>query len=312
MENNKNLKKTYYEISEELNTIKISEIQSEQEIINLIIKINMNQAIKTINENSIEEEQILQIFRSNEDTLSKLLLIDEELFEIKFKLYIFLIDLFNQLCKIYSKNNSKRKLVEPIIEALIESKTFLKIKLQLTQEKINILNNHIGQARYKFSHLSYFEIGKKDINYVFEYYQSRCEKIVHGFELSKDSSFLSYMNSDKRLEKNIFINNFTFLLLQMHYKIKYFNPKLKFDDNPYYKKIIDFFYETTNLKDLDNFQEKNFEKLLLQEFIKTSEYLEANGIGITNEKIELLQLNTDEYKQLIDIISSKINVDNAG
>lgn len=312
MENNKNLRKLYYDIYEDINSIKICKIESEQEIISLIIKINMNQSIETINENNINDEVILQIFRSNEDTLNKLLLIDEELFEIKFKLYIHLIDLFNQLCKIYSKSESKRTLVEPIIEALIESKTFLKIKLQLNQEKINILNNHIGQARYKFSHLSYFDIGKKDINYVFEYYQSKCEKIVHGFELSKDSSFLTYIKKDKELEKNIFINNLSFLLLQMHYKIKYFDPKLKFDDNPYYKKIIDFFYETTKLKDINNFEKKSFEKLLLQEFIKTSEYLEAKGIGITDEKIQLLQLNTDEYKQLIDIISSKINVDNAG
>ncbi|TLP39461.1 hypothetical protein [Arcobacter arenosus] len=312
MEKKKSLKKSYYEIYENITSIKINEIESEHEIISLIMKINMNQSLGTLNENTINAELISQIFRSNEDSLSKLLLIDQELFEIKFKLYIYLIDLFNQLCKIYSKNDSKRKLVEPIIEALIESKTFLKIKLQLNEEKINIINNHIGQARYKFSHLSYFEIEGKDIDYVFEYYQSKCEKIVHGFELSKDSSFLSYLKNDKEIEKNIFINNLSFLLLKMHYEIKYFHPKLKFWDNPYYKKIVDFFYESTNLENIDKSLEKNFEKLLVEEFIKTSFYLEAKGISVIDEKIQLLQLNTDEYKQLIDIITSKINVDNAG
>ncbi len=312
MGNNKNLKKSYLDNYYMLNNIDINKIDSEEDIIKLILNINKNKIFKDIDKNNFTEEIINTIFRFNEDTLSNLFLIDKELFEIKFKLYIYLIDLLNQLCKIYSKSDSKRKLVEPIIETLIESKTFLKIKLKLDEEKINILNNHIGQARYKFSHISYFKIGTKDINYVFEYYQSRCENIVHGFELSKDSLFLSYIKKNKKVEKNIFINNLSFLLLKMHYKIQYFHPKFKFDENQYYKKIIEFFYETTKLKVTNNSKKVNFKNLLLEEFIKTSKYLEAKGIAITNEKIQLLQLNTDEYKQLIDIITSKINVDNAG
>lgn len=290
MENMKNLKKLYLETYEDIKKLNIYNIDSEEEIINIILQINKSQSLKDIDINNFNEELISKIFRLSEDNLSNLFLIDKELYEIKFKLYIYLIDLVNQLCNIYSKNPLKRALVEPIVEALIESKTFLKIRLPLDEDKMNILNTHIGLARYKFGHISYVKIKEKDIDYIFEFYLLKCEKIAHGFELSKESGFLALKKYDEDIERNIFLNNLTFLLLKMHYKIEYFNPNLEFTDNPYYKNIISFYSEITNSNLNENKKEKSFKELLLNQFISTSNYLKTQKIIYLMKKFNYCNL----------------------
>ncbi len=50
---------------------------------------------------------------------------------------------------------------------------------------------------------------------------------------------------------------------------------------------------------------KEFENILIEEFKNSSNFLLKNlNINMFDEKVKLLKLNTDEYKQLIDIITA--------
>lgn len=303
MHNEQNLKRLYSNILNEFKEINIDSVTTEEELLKIIYKAKINNDINLIEENNFSLTQLSELFRFYEDSLDKFYLSNEELFEIKFNIYLLLIDLFKQLCKIYSTKHIKRDLIEPILEILIESKNILKLRLPLSKEKIALLNNQIGENRYKFTHIPYIDTKSKEIDYALQVYLLNLERIIHGFELSKAANFRKLIKTSKETEEYIFINNISFLILKMFQKIDLFYIGVEFTTNKYFTEIENLYNEFTFNKLEEANKNKEFKNSVLNNFISTSKYLEEQGIAVIDEKLQLLKLNTDEYKQLIDIIS---------
>lgn len=300
MENNNNLKKLYNTIYQDFKNISIEDIKSDEELTKIISSLYIEESFNIFENNNLNFEQLSNLFRYYEDILSSLYLIDEELYEIKFKLYIILLDLFRQLCKIYSTNIKKREFIEPILEILIESQNILKFRLPLTNERINTINNHIGENRYKFSHLSYSKA--RDLNNIYEIHILNAERIIHGYDLSLSTNFSKDLIVNKKIEENIFKNNLSFQFLKMLCKIRYFHPNEDYKKNKHFENALEIYSMNSDFIEESSESSVNFEKALFVDFTNSAAYLKEKNINIIEEKLALLMVNTDEYKELIDNI----------
>lgn len=304
MKNNLNFDKTYNKAKKEflkLNSLDSFDYKNISDIINML---SFDSNIFIYSKNNFDFEEISKLLRFYEDMLTNSFFTHKLNFNIQFKSYILLIELFNKLCKLFSKDKEKRCLIEQIFQLLKESKNIVKMFTPLEKKDIKILNNYIGQQLYHYSHIQYISTKNKDLDYIFQEYYLNIEKILHGFELSVETNFADCKKTNQINEKMIFINNLSFLLLKMIHKLNYYHPSIDYFDNKYFRNILYFFKKLSlSHKEAVSIDINTFEKLLLNEFKSSSDFLlKELAIDMYNEKINLLRLNTDEYKQLIDII----------
>eukprot|EP01156_Anaeramoeba_ignava_P011817 Anaeramoba_ignava/a485387_2.p1 GENE.a485387_2~~a485387_2.p1 ORF type:complete len:103 (+),score=4.67 a485387_2:70-378(+) len=82
----------------------------------------------------------------------------------------------------------------------------------------------------------------------------------------------------------------------------FYFPNIDINKNSNYQKIFQYIVELSFFN--VNIDIKEFKNFLLDEFIVSSKKLIKNNKKYYyDEKISILTLNTDEYKELIDIIS---------
>lgn len=274
---------------------------NEEVLQNLIINLYLDKNFNIIEGNNYDIDSLANLLRYYETLMKGSFKNDEKLFLIEFDLYLHLIKLFTFLCKQLRMDKEKRVLVQPILQTLKESKNMLKLYIPFEENQLCIINNLIGEHLYKFSHTDYLDIQQKGLDYTFEYYLHSCEKIINGYELSLSTNFGNNNLKNKDIELTKVKNNLSFLLLCMIYKINFYFPNIDIYENLNFEKIysyitqLSFFDDTINKKDIKEF--------LLKEFIKSSEILTINKKEYYyQEKLSLLSLDTDEYKEFIDII----------
>ncbi len=306
MKNNIELEKLYIITSEIFTKIRSDKNKSEESLIKVILILNFNKKFDIFSRNNYNFNNISKLFRFYEEELKNSFKNDKERFFTLFKIYLLLIKIFTTLCKIFSVDKYKRELIAPIFQILKESKNLLKFFIPFKEKELNILNNLIGEQLYYFTHILYVHTKNKTLDYIFEEYFLYCESMQHGFELSKTSNFGDKPKKNYETEKMIFINHLSFLLLKMIYKLAYYKNKPEYFNNGYFLNIKEFFINESILNKNSTINtKKEFEKALIQEFKNSANFLKnKKNYDMRAEKIRLLELNTDEYKQLIDIISS--------
>ena len=306
MKNNDYLMKLYNLSKNSIDSLISNKNFTEEEILIIIKSLSLGGNFLIFEKNNYNMDQISKLFKFYEEELKSSFIDDKTAFEMKFKCYLLLIELFTGLCTLFSYKKEKRVLINEIFQILKESNNMLKLFIPFDKKDIKILNNLIGQQLYYYTHIQYIKTKDKEINYILQEYLLNLERILHGYELSFDSEFGEDNHTKQEAEEMIFINNSSFLLLKMIHKLDFYMPNTKYVENPYFIKIINFFKEISKLNINSHITTLEvFEESLLEEFSNSAKYLEKNkSYYMFDEKIKLLQLNTDEYKQLIDIILS--------
>ncbi len=269
----------------------------------LIHHLTLNKQFNIYENNQFNIEEISRIFRFYEELLKESFNSDKSRFELEFKCYLLVIKIFTELCSIFTKDYKKRENIENFFQTLKESKNMLKLFLPLDMKHLNILNNLIGEQLYYFSHVNYHDISLYPLEYSFEKYHLNLEKIFHGFDLSKSSRFGNNEFTEINTEYAVLTNNASFLVLTLIHKIYFKN--LSFDmSKSKFKSIINLYFENLNHNTLLKKHDiKSFESTLLEDFFTSGIFLKKKrNFNIFQDKLDLLRLNTDEYKQLIDII----------
>lgn len=306
MKKNKELKQLYLSSYDAVNRMIDSKKFEEREILKIISDLNLEKEFKFLQNNNYDLNSVSELFRLKEEELKESFEKDQERFHILFKMYLLEIELFTILCELFSFDKEKRNLIDPIFQVLKESKTLLKFFIPFDKKEIHILNNIIGEQLYNFIHVQYTDPKDKELDYIFEKYLLNCEKMLHGLELSISSNFGGNPYKKREIEEIIFLNNLSFLLLKMSSKLKFYRPNEEYLNNSYFLKIIDFvnkidFLDKKSLIDI----KKDYGKTMLRLFLESSSFLKKEkDYNLIDEKIKLLELNTDEYKELIDIITS--------
>lgn len=303
MKSSKNLTTLYEHSKANLKTILNSPIIDDIKLLELIDKLTFDNSfsIKKIDDYNLDE--IAKVFRFYEELLKKSFNEDKEKFELEFKLYTLLIKVFTELCNTFINDKNKIPNIDNFFQILKESKNMLKLTIPLDVKHINILNNLIGEQLYYFSHIHYHDINAYPLDYTFEKYFLNLEKMFHGYDLSLSSDFGHKEFTNKDIELAILKNNASFLILTLIHKIYKYKS---FDDleNNKFKNIIKFYTDNFSTeKDTKKDTIKNLESLLLRDFIDSNKYIKKiTNHNLLTEKLILLELDTDEYKQLIDII----------
>jgi len=306
MENNICIENLYLTINKQFEDLIVANKQTESNLLDIIKSLNFSTTLTIFQENNYNFDEISNLFRFYEDELKSSFSEDKTAFESKFKCYILLIKTFTQLCIYFATNKEKRVYINRVLQILKESKNMLKFFIPLKEKEITVINNLIGEQLYYFSHIQYIHTKDKELDYLFEEYYLNLEKQLHGYELSLSTNFGDKELTNKNIEYMVFINNSSFLLLKMIYKLDYYNPKINFFDNDKFKKIL-FLFHKISLSNKNTISQTilEFEKVLIKEFHNSASYLKKyKNHDMIEEKVELLRLNTDEYKQLIDIILS--------
>ena len=306
MKTNEDLELLYFSSFKAISSLLNSDNYTEEDIIKIISILSYNQENSFFEENNYDLDSVSNIFRFYEDELKDSFEKDKSRFTILFDNYLLIIELFTILCDLLSYDKERRHLINPIFQILKESKNLVKLFVPLEPRELKILNNIIGEQLYYFSHIQYIGTKDKSIDYIFEQYLLECEKMFHGFELSALSNFGGNPYKSEKVEKMIFINNLAFLLLKMIHKLNFYRTESDIFDNRYFYKIIEFFIAVCISKnDKDITDEKLFHKLLFEQFNISANYLKnEKNYDIISKKLRILSLNTDEYKELIDIIMS--------
>lgn len=304
MENNFMYENVYTKAKKDIFNLKASNSLNYENISKIINLLSFDSNITIYLRNNFNLKEISKLLRFYEDILTNSFSENKSLFKIQFKSYVLIIELFIELCNLFSKDKEKRVLLDSIFQLLKESKNMVKMFIPLENSDIKVLNNYIGRQLYHYSHMQYISTKDKKLDYIFQEYYLNMEKILHGFELSVETNFADCKKTKEIDEKMIFINNLSFLLLKMIHKLEYYNPSIEYFDNSYFQNILYFFrklsikHQKTPILGI-----KEFENILIEEFKNSSNFLQENlNINMFDEKVKLLKLNTDEYKQLIDII----------
>lgn len=304
MKNNIDTQKLYNQLEIEASSLIYSNKVTEASLLKIINSLMLNQTFEIIHKNNYNLEHISNLFRFYEHELKSSFLEDKKEFNIKFKCYILLVRIFTELCSLFSTCIKKRSYINNFMQLLKESNNMLKFSVPLEKNEILILNNLIGEQLYLFSHIQYINTKNKQVKYIFEEYYLNLENIIHGYDLSLSTKFANSPYIDEQAEYMIFLNNATFLLLKMIFKLKYHLPNTKHFEHKEFLQIIELFHKISII-DKDKILPTvcTFQKLLLDNFLRSSEYLDiSKGYNLIDKKIGLLKLNTDEYKHLIDII----------
>jgi len=304
MKNNIEIEKTYYKAKEHLNDFISDDIRLEEDLLKIINILKLNSKFEILQENNYNYNEISNLFRFYEDELKSSFSKEKVLFQKIFQCYILLIEVYTELCILFSTNKIRKQHIDTILQLLKETKNMLKFFIPLEEKYINIINDMIGQQLYYLSHIQYISIKDKDLDYIFDEYHMNLEKQLHGFELSLSTNFANNKVTNRNIEYAIFMNNSSFLLLKMIHKLRYYKPDINIFENNKFKNILILFCEISLLhKNLIPKNIKEFEYALIKEFSYCANYLrEHKNHDMYEEKTKLLHLNTDEYKQLIDII----------
>lgn len=276
-----------------------------EDISSILYSLDLNEKNNTVPRNNLEVEELSNLLKLYMDELTKCFKDDEKRFHLLFNCYILLIETYTELAILYSGQKEFRKLVNKVFALLKESKNMIKLFIPLEEEKVNLLNNYLGRQLYHYAHLHYVTIKNKDIEYVLEEHLMQIEGMLFGFELCVDINFANSKNAQEINEKMVLINNISFVLLKMIYKLKFREMEKSLDNNPSFVKIIEFFEKISLLKkEKTNLELEDFKALIFKNFKKSATHLlMETKKNMFKEKSKLLEHNTDEYKQLIDIIT---------
>jgi hypothetical protein len=304
MINNLTLEKLYYDANKQFNLYKTSETATENDLLSIIKLLIIDNKFTICRSGDYYFYEISNLLRFYEDELKSSFLENKTIFNIIFNCYVLLIKLFIRLCSIFSFDIYKRAFINEFLQILKESKNILKFYIPLEINHVMTLNHLIGKQLYNCSHIQYIKTKNKELNYIFEEYFLNLENQVYGYELSLSSNFGNNKYLKKDIEHMIFINNSYFLLLKMIFKLTYYIEKVNYFDNTKFREILKLFSKISiSNKNIHITDINKFKMLLIQNFKSSSTYLmTTNKNDILNEKIKLLKLNIDEYKQLIDII----------
>ena len=302
MKNNIQLKDSYNSSKKLFHKLNSTISFNYKDISFILSSLNLQEKNSTSNENNLNIEELSKLIKLYMDELTICFKEDENRFHILFNCYILIIETSTELAILYSKQKKYRNLVNKIFALLKESKNMIKFFIPLEKQKINLLNNYLGRQLYYYTHLYHVTTNNKDIEYILEEYLMQVESMLFGFELCVNVSFANSKTIQETNEKMLLLNNISFLLLKMIYKLKTRYKNINLKTNSSFIRIIEFFkklsledFETTTLE---------FEALLLKNFKKSANYLlKENKKDMFLEKSKLLKHNTDEYKQLIAIIS---------
>ena len=212
-------------------------------IINLLSLGNCYRIFETYSQYNLDE--VSRLFRDYEAFL-KDLDPQSELFEFSFNCYVILIEAFTQLCIINSTDIQRKKTIKPIIELLTESNNMLKFTVTLSKERTNELNNILGKLLYCFSHISYYEIASKTMDYLLEEFTLNIERQHDGYMLSKETYF---GNKPKDQEKEFirFKSNNSFLLLTLIKKLEEHFVGKDFFNNSHFQNLLETYNKTFSL-----------------------------------------------------------------
>lgn len=312
MDNSIDFQKLFVNSKNELDTILKKSDVTEHDFLELVTKLSLDKNFFILENDKYNFEELSKLFRAYEEELKESFLNDKILFEKILNCYVLLLETFTQLLKHFSTDAKRRVVIDTFFQYIKETLNMVKFLTPLEQKHINLLNNIIGEQLYYYTHFVHIEAKNEDIHYLFDKYLLYFEKIVHGFELSQSTNFGNM--KEEEVEYNIFINNSSFLLLKMIHKIKHSNSSMDFYTNRSFKEIVDLFHSLSKShKNLASDTLDDFYDLLYKEFEASCKQLSRKlNYNIIDEKISLLELNTDEYKQLIDIISTINHKETAG
>ncbi|RXJ91784.1 hypothetical protein CRV01_01450 [Arcobacter sp. CECT 8983] len=303
MKSIKNLTKLYENSKKNLKLILNSNHIDAIKLVKLIDTLTFDNSF-IIKKNTIYDlNEIAKIFRFYEELLKQSFQEDKNRFEIEFKLYLLLIKVFTELCNTFVNNKNKIPNIDNFFQILKESKNMLKLTVPLDSKHINILNNLIGEQLYYFSHIHYHDINEYPLDYTFEKYLLNLERMFHGFDLSLASNFGNKEFTNKEIELEILKNNASFLVLTLIHKIYKYKPLDSFD-NDKFKNIVEFYINSFHkIKNIDNYTIAHIEEVILRDFSSSNIYInKITKHDLLEQKLVLLKLYTDEYKQLIDMI----------
>lgn len=296
-----NLLSIYSKSTYPLSKVPRNDLNCEDDLIQILNKLSKEEDILLFKNDIFDHNEASKLFRIIEDNIKESF--EKTTYLDTFESYCLTLDIFNSLCLCISTKKGKKENIKHIIESTKESINILKFSLPLGEKEISILNTVIGRQLYYLTHINYVDISFKEIDYILDEYYMYLEKQMHGYELSHSSTFLVEEESQD-IEKAILINNSSFLLLKMIYKIKHFKSHVEYKNHKRFYQIKELFKEIISIG-FDNKITNSFSKDVMNSFIKSGKFLENNvQYNIINEKIKLLTLNTDEYKELVDIIIS--------
>ncbi|NVJ54475.1 MAG: hypothetical protein HWD90_12345 [Campylobacteraceae bacterium] len=303
MKSIKNLTVLYENSKNDLKRILNSEYVEDLELLELIDTLTFNNSFAIKKDTTYDLNEIAKIFRFYEDLLKNSFQENKNRFEIEFKLYLLLIKVFTELCNTFVNDKNKIPDIDNFFQILKESKNMLKLTVPLDLKHLNILNNLIGEQLYYFSHIHYHDINAYPLEYTFEKYLLNLERMFHGFDLSLASDFGNKEFTNKEIELEILKNNASFLILTLIYKI-YRYKTVDIFDNEKFKDIIIFYIDNFNSPiNIDKFSIKSFEEVILRDFLSSTLYIKKiTKHNLLEQKLVILELYTDEYKQLIDNI----------
>ena len=304
MKSNIELEKLYLSSNDKLTKLITSEKFIEKDLINIISDLYLDKEFTIFEKNNYNLDSISNLFRFYEEELTTTFNDDKIKFHLLFKIYLLILELFTYLCTFFATNKEKRILIDKFFQILKESKSMLKFFIPFEEKELKVLNNIIGEQLYYFTHIQYIHIKDKSLDYIFEEYFLNCEKMFHGFELSLLSDFGENKYKNKDTEEMIFLNNLSFLLLKMIHKLNCYYKNVEYFENKKFQEILKFFIDKSKIKKRNLIKsKKDFEDMLIKEFIFSSNFLrDKKNYDMYDEKLKLLALNTDEYKELIDII----------
>lgn len=184
-------------------------------------------------------DEISNIFRDYESILKKNVN-NIKLFNSTFQCYFTLIDTFMQLCLINSTDIQRKKTIKPIINILTETINILKFTVSLSENNINTLNNILGKLLYYFTHIPFYEVKTKTMDYIIEEFHLNLEKQADGYHLSKNTHF-GNQPKEKQSEFIRLKNNSSLLILILIKKLEFHFKNIEFFSNNNFQKIIDFY-----------------------------------------------------------------------
>lgn len=162
---------------------------------------------------------------------------NKELFDLTFHCYTLLIDTFTQLCLINSTDIQRKRTINPIIDLLTETINILKFTVSLSKNHINELNNILGKLLYYFTHILYYEVKTKTIDYMIDEVHHNFEKQADGYQLSKDTHF----GNNPKEEEHEFIrfkNNCSLLILALIKRLEFHFKGAEFFSNKNFQALI--------------------------------------------------------------------------
>lgn len=284
-----------------LSMVPKNDLNCEKNLLHIINSLSPKKDLTLFDENDFNIAIATDLFRNFEEEIKKSF-DEKDVYFLLFKNYALMLDVFSLLCIYIATKKEKKDNVKFIIEEVKESVNLLKYNLPLDELRLQTLNNIVGKQLYYLTHINYVDITSKHIDYIFDEYHMYLEKQIHGFELSITSNFGNDINIEKTLEESILLNNSSFLLLKMIHKIQHFKSHINYEENKKLQEIKYLFYKISHQEVKDS-KLKEFHDDVLNIFLKSAKTLENKiNYKIIDEKIKLLSFNTDEYKELVDII----------